>query len=188
MNTIKTNRLTLVTGLTLALLVGLGATVAPKDRDNPNRDPARKAVTGGFDWSIVPPNLPAYIIPGTDGDLYLRNAPLVGTFALTGRGITLDPTSTKISVQLSGELDPNTFNGVLWTPAVLTATIDGVKTIIFEGAATADTVGLVSTGKATLTGRGPFEGTKLEFTFEEIGPGNSDTYTLTGYLSPAPRR
>ena len=188
MNTTTTNRLPILTGLTLALMVGLGATVAPKDHDRPDRGPASKAVTGGFDWAIVPPNLAPYIIPGTDGALYLRNAPLVGTFALTGRGITLDPATTRINVQLSGELDPNTFNGVLWAPTVLTATMDGVKTIIFEGTATADTVGLVSTGKATLNGRGPFEGTKLEFTFEEIGPGNSDTYTLAGYLSPAPRR
>ena len=48
---------------------------------------------------------------------------------------------------------------------VLTATIDSAKTIISEGTATADTVGLVSIGKATLSGRGPFEGTKLEFAF-----------------------
>ena len=40
----------------------------------------------------------------------------------------------------------------------------------------------------SLSGRGPYEGTKLEFTFEEVGPGNSDTYTLKGQLSPEPPR
>ena len=186
MKTIATNRLAGLAGLTFILLIGAAAT--HQSEDHQDRARGKTAVTGRFDWSIVPPNLNPYIIPGSDGDLYLRNAPLVGTFALTGKGITLDPASTKISVQLSGELDPVTFSGVLWAPAVLTATIDGVKTIIFEGTATADAVGLVSTGKATLSGRGQFEGMKLEFTFAEIGPGNSDTYTLTGHLSPAPRQ
>ncbi len=180
------NRAGLLTGITMALLIT--ASGALHAGGNAGRVPMKAAVTGKFDWSIVPPNLGPYIIAGTDGDLYLRNLPLVGTLALTGTGVSLDPASTKISVQLSGELDPVTFSGPLWGPVVLTATIDGAKTIIFEGSSTADTVGLVSTGKASLIGRGPFEGSKLEFTFEEIGPGNSDTYTFKGFLSPAPRR
>lgn len=177
MRLIANNQLATLVGLTLALATIVPGTLKADDKNDSK--PQKDAVTGNFDWSIVPPNLTVYIIPGTDGDLYLRNMPLVGAFNLTGDKVSLQ---AKLSVQLSGELDA-TGTGVLWAPAVITATVEGVKTIIFEGQATADTVGLVSIGKATLSGRGPYEGKKLEFTFEEIGPGNSDTYTLKGQLT-----
>ena len=182
MKLIAKNQLATLVGLTLALASIVPGTLNADDKNDGK--PKKDAVTGNFDWSIVPPNLTAYIIPGTDGDLYLRNMPLVGAFNLTGDKVSIQ---AKISVQLSGELDA-TATGVLWAPSVITATVEGVKTIIFEGQAKADTVGLVSTGKATLSGRGPYEGQQLEFTFEEIGPGNSDTYTLKGQLSCEPRR
>jgi len=171
----------IVTGMILILVSGLAGTLHADDPHG--RGPKKKPVSGEFDWSIIAPNLPPYLIPGADGDLYLRNMPLVGAFSLTGDGIAI---TAKISVQLNGELDA-TGTGVVWSPAVLTATVNGVKTIIFEGSATADTVGLVSTGKATLKGRGPYEGFELEFIFEEVGGVNSDQYTYKGQLSRAPK-
>jgi len=169
----------LIGGLALALITGVAGTF--RADAGSDHAPPPKAVSGEFDWSIITPNLPPYTIAGTDGDLYLRNMPLVGVFNLTGAGLTING---KISVQLNGELD-TTGTGVLWSPAIITASVNGVKTIIFEGSATADTVGLVSKGEATLKGRGPYEGTELEFEFEEIGGANSDHYTFTGRLSNA---
>lgn len=140
-------------------------------------------VTGRFDWSIVPANVPPFLHVGTDGELYPRDVPLVGTFTLTGSRIAIDG---KISVLLSGELDA-TGTGVFWFPTTLTATIDGVKTIIFQGDGQADAVGLVTTGTFSLEGRGPYAGAILEFRFEETGPGNTDTYTFRGRLTPRHR-
>ncbi len=182
MKTTAPFRTSLITSLTLALLLHASGTL--RADDHADRVPKKTTVTGNFDWSLVPPNLGPHLTPGTDGDLYLRHLPLAGKFTLTGTGVALD---AKIHVDLNGELD-TTGTGVMWGTTVINAVIDGVKTLIFEGAGSADTVGLVSIGKMTLSGRGPFAGSKLEFAFEEIGPGNSDTYTLKGQLSPAPRR
>jgi hypothetical protein len=181
MKLIAKNQLATLVGLTLAMASIVPGTLNADDKNDGK--PKKNAVTGTFDWSIVPPNLAPFTIIGADGDLYLRNMPLVGAFNLTGDKVSIQ---AKISVQLNGELDA-TATGVLWSPAVITATVEGVKTIIFEGQATADTVNLVSVGKATLIGRGPYEGSQLEFTFEENGPGNSDTYTLKGQLSRGSR-
>jgi len=179
-----------VTKYSLPALAGLAIalTASPFHEVEAGNDshtsPRKTAVTGYFDWTIVPPNLGPYIIPGTDGDLYLRHLPLVGKFTLAGKGVALE---AKIQVDLSGELDTSG-TGVVWAPTTLTGVVNGVKTILFEGNGTADEVNLVATGRTTLTGRGPYEGTKLEFTFQEIGPGDSNTYTLEGELTPAPRR
>lgn len=181
MKTTATNHAGRLAGLTLALLLSASGVLRAEGQSQ--GVPKKTAVTGNFDWTLVPPNLGAYLIPGTDGDLYLRHLPLAGSFTLTGKGVALN---AKIHVDLNGELDV-TGTGVLWGTTVITATMDGAKTIIFEGSGSADTVGLVSIGKMSLSGRGPFADSKLEFTFEEIGPGNSDTYTLKGQLSPAPR-
>ncbi len=182
MNPTTTHRTGLLTNLTLALLIGASATLyAESHRDGV---PRKIAVTGNFDWTLVPPNLGPYLIPGTDGDLYVRHLPLAGKFTLIGKVVSLD---AKIHVDLKLELDV-AGTGVVWGTTVITGTIDGAKAIIFEGSGSADTVGLVSIGKMTLSGRGPFEGAKLEFTFEEIGPGNSDTYTFKGQFTPAPHR
>lgn len=182
MNTTATKRTGILAGLILAVLLGTSGTLRAERQ--PNDVPRKTAVTGNFDWSLVPPNLGPYLIPGTDGDLYVRHLPLAGRFTLTGKGVALD---AKIHVDLNMELDV-VGTGVVWGTTVITATIDGAKTIVFEGSGSADTVGLVSIGTMTLSGRGPYQATKLEFTFEEIGPGNTDTYTLKGQLSPAPQR
>ena len=120
---------------------------------------------------------------GTDGELYPRDVPLVGPFTLTGRRIAIDG---KIDIT-SGELDAMG-TGVFWFPATLTATIDGVKTIIFQGGGRADAVGLVTSGTLKLTGCGPYAGARLDIQFEETGPGNTDTYTFKGRLIPAQHR
>lgn len=182
MKTTATHRAGLLAGLTLALLLNASSTLRAEGQ--PQGVPRKTAVTGNFDWSLVPPNLGPYLIPGTDGDLYVRHLPLAGKFTLAGKGVALE---AKIHVDLNMELDV-TGTGVVWGTTVITATIDGAKTIIFEGSGSADTVGLVSIGTMTLSGRGPFAGRRLEFTFEEIGPGNSDTYTLRGQLAPEPQR
>lgn len=181
MNKFYRQRFSVLAGLALALISE--PTTLLQAEGKPDSVPRKVEVTGAFDLSIVPPNLPPFVLAGTDGHLYLRNMPLVGKVTIAGEGFSLDG---KISIELSGELDQSG-TGPLWAPAVVTATIAGVKTIVFQGSATGDTVGLVSTGRAILRGRGPCEGTLLDFTFEEIGPANSDTYTLKGQLSPARR-
>jgi len=177
MKTTTTNRSTLLAGLTLTILLGAATPVHAWSA------PKHIAVTAYGDFSIVPPNLGPYLIPGSDGDLYVQGLPLVGRFALTGKGISLD---AKMHVNLSGELDV-AGTGVTWFSVTITTTIEGVKTIVFDGQGSADEVNLVATGKVSLTGRGPYEGSKLELTFEEIGPGDSNTFNFQGYLTPAPR-
>jgi hypothetical protein len=164
-----------------ALLVGLSG-ISSAD-DSPDRAPGRVAVTGNSDWSIVPAALtPQFVFIGTDGDFYIRHLPLVGKISLTGRSVSIEG---KISADFNAELD-STFSGPVWAPVTITGTINGTKTLLFEGNATGTTVGLVSTGVIKLAGRGPYEGSKLEFEFTEIGPGNTDTYTLKGALIPGP--
>jgi hypothetical protein len=181
MKSIAMNHLASLAGLTFSLLISVSGTLHADDQHNGAR--GKTAVSGNFDWTIVPPNLGPHIIPGTDGDLHLRHLPLVGKFTLNGKGVVLE---AKIHVDLNGELDP-TGTGVVWGPGTITATIDGVKTIVFEGQGTANEVNLVAVGKMSLSGRGPYEGSNLELTFEEIGPGDSNTYTFTGCLIAAPR-
>jgi hypothetical protein len=178
-NAVSKNPLVLLWGLIVALLLSLpDAASADEPR---SRGPRNTAVTGTFDWSIVPANfnLPGIVFPGTDGRFYVRHLPLAGVFRLAGRGVGID---ARIHADLSGELDSN-FSGVVWAPVTITATGDRLKPIIiFEGRAEADTVALVSVGTMTLYGRGPYEGATLELVFEEIGPGNSDTYNIRGRL------
>jgi hypothetical protein len=146
--------------------------------------PRRTNVSGNFDWTIVPANLGPYLIPGTDGDLYLRHLPLVGPFNFTANGTTVN---AKIHVDLSGELDV-TGTGVVWTPVTITSTVNGIKTMLFEGTAQGNEVALVATGTVSLQGRGPYSGSEMNFSFQEIGPGDSNTYTFTGTLSPSPKK
>ena len=165
----------------LALLVGLSVIVSASDP--PDRGSAKIPVTGKSDWSIVPAALTSpFVFAGTDGDFYVRHLPLVGKISLTGRDLAIEG---RISADFNAELDP-TFSGPLWAPVTITGTIDGSKTILFEGNATGTTVGLVSTGVIKLEGRGPYEGAKLELEFTEIGPGNTDTYNLKGVLIQIP--
>lgn len=181
MKNLITSRLINLAALTLGLLVWPADTLCADDHSGGVQ--GKTAVMGGFDWSIVPPNLGPHIILGTDGDLYLRHLPLVGRFTLNGKGVALE---AKIHVDLNGDLD-TTGTGVVWGPGTITATLDGVKTLIFEGQGTAHEVNLVAIGKLSMDGRGPFEGWKLELAFEEIGPGDSNTYRFKGSLMPAPR-
>jgi len=150
--------------------------------DAPIGSPVGIAVTGNSDWSIVPANLtPQFVFDGIDGDLYVRHLPLVGRITLAGRSVSIQG---RISADFNGDLDA-TYSGPLWAPVTITATADGSKAVIFEGNAIGSTVGLVSTGTIKLSGRGPYEGAKLQLEFTEIGPGNTDTYTLKGTLIPA---
>ncbi|HAB15020.1 MAG TPA: hypothetical protein PLX89_18120 [Verrucomicrobiota bacterium] len=167
-------------GLALALIIGPAAAVDGASHPVPQKT----AVSGYLDWSIIPVNLGPYLIVGTDGDLYIRHLPLVGPFTLAGRGISLE---AKIQVDFNAEFDA-TGTGVIWMPVTITDTIDGVKTIIFEGQARGHEVNLIASATVSLAGRGPYEGSKLEIIVEELGPGDSNTYTFTGELSPAPRR
>jgi hypothetical protein len=168
-------------GLGLALLVGLSGIASAVD--TPDRSPGRIAVTGASDWSIVPAALaPPFVVVGTDGEFYVRHLPLVGKLSLAGRDVSIEG---KISADFNAELD-STFSGPVWAPVTITGTINGSKTLLFEGNATGTTVGLVSVGTIKLDGRGPYEGSKLEFEFTENGPGNTDTYTLKGALIPGP--
>jgi hypothetical protein len=181
MNAITKKRFAIFAGLNLALIAALLGTVSANDeRDN---NPFKTVVTGQSDWSIIPAAFtPQFIFYGTDGDIYIRHMPLVGQIALGGGDFALQG---KISADLNGELD-STFSGPLWASITITTTIEGVKTIVFEGTGSGPTVGLVSTGVIKLEGRGPFEGATLEFEFTEIGPGNTDTYNLKGVLIQPP--
>ena len=164
-------------GVSLALLVGLSVTISAQD--GANRAPPGIAVTGNFGWSIVPAVLtPPFVFIGTDGDFYVRHLPLVGKLSLAGRDVSI---KGKISADFNGELDA-TFSGPVWAQVTITGTINGSKTLLFEGNATGTTVGLLSAGTIKLDGRGPFEGDRLELQFTEIGPGNTDTYDLKGTL------
>ena len=149
--------------------------------DTPTPSPPGTAVTGNSDWSIVPAALtPPFLLIGTDGQFYVRHLPLVGRITLAGRDVAIEG---KISADFNADLD-GTFSGPVWAPVTLTAAVNGTKTVIFEGSATGTTVALVSVGVIKLAGRGPYEGSRLEFKFTEIGPGNTDTYSLEGTLIP----
>ena len=180
MKNIATFRLLNLTALTFGLLTTAPAPLRADPCDGPR---GKTEVTAYSDFSIVPANLGPYVIPGTDGDLYLHHVPLVGKFILTGKGVAIDG---KVHVDLSGEMDASG-TGAVWFPTTVTATIGGVKTILFEGRGSANEVNLVATGQISLTGRGPYEGMKLELTFREIGPGDSNTFHHKGYLMPAPK-
>lgn len=62
------------------------------------------------------------------------------------------------------------------------------KGVALEGQGSASEVNLVATGMVSLAGRGPYAGSELELTFEEIGPGDSNIFNFRGYLTAAPRR
>jgi hypothetical protein len=181
MKTIATHRLLNLTCIVIGLLTTAPATLQAAPDDSAR---GKIAVTAHSDFAIVPPNLGPYLIQGNDGDLYLRHLPLVGKFTLSGKGVALE---AKVHVDLSGEFDA-TGTGPVWFPVTVTATIDGVKTILFEGRGSAYEVHLVAVGEVSLTGRGPYKGTKLELTFEEIGPGDSNTFNYRGYLIPVPTK
>ena len=171
--------------LLAALTVGPAASglLSLQGAGNRASEQSRIAVTAYGDFSIVPPNLGPYLNVGTDGDLYVHDMPLVGRFQLSGTGVSIE---AKFNISFSGELDV-TGTGAAWFPITLTTTIDGVKTIIFEGRGNADEVNLVASGKVSLSGRGPYTGSTLELSFEEIGPGDSNTFNFRGHLLPAPR-
>jgi hypothetical protein len=164
-------------GIGLALVVTLTVFVAPGD--TPGGNPGGIAVTGNSDWSIVPAAIaPPFVFNGTDGEIYIRHLPLVGRITLAGRAISIQG---KISADFNADLD-GTYTGPLWSPVTITANDGGSKTVIFEGSALGNTVGLVSTATIKLNGRGPYAGARLELELTEIGPGNTDTYTLKGSL------
>ncbi len=165
-------------GIGLALLVGLSVIVSGVYGED-DRQSGRITLTGNSDWSIVPADLTTqFVFNGTDGAFYVRHLPLVGRLSFAGLGVSIDG---RINADFNSELD-STFSGPFWAPVTITATINGRNTVIFEGNASGDTVGLVSAGVMKLEGRGSFEGDKLELGFTEIGPGNSDTYNLKGVL------
>ena len=179
MNTVVTKRILSLTAIGLAASI----VTSPLATDTPPTGVPRKtSVVGNFDFTIVPPNLGPYLISGTDGDLYLRHLPLAGAFTFTANGTLVN---AKIHMDLNCELDV-TGTGVVWTPITITSTINGFKTILFEGSATANEVNLVATGTLSLKGRGPYSGTEMILAVEEIGPGDSNTFRFTGTLSPAP--
>src|SRR5262245_3936079 len=150
------NRIPSLAGLILAVLMSLVGTGFAQDASTGEHGPIRVAVTGRFDFSIVPENLPPYLTSGTDGDLYLRDMPAVGKFALAGRQVAID---AKFSAQVNGEFDA-TGTGVIWGTAIMTTTVDGRKTIIFDGEYTGNTVELVAAGRVSLKGRGPYADTR----------------------------
>src|SRR5262249_16059306 len=115
-----------------------------------------------------------------DLNFYVRHLPLVGRIALAGRAFSIQG---KISADFNGDLDQS-YSGPVWAPVTITTTVNGSNTVIFEGNRLGTTLGLVTTGIIKLSGRGPYEGARLEFQFTENGPGNTDTYTLKGTLIP----
>jgi hypothetical protein len=135
-------------GLGLALLVGFS--VALSAQDATNHTPPGITVTGKSDWTIVPANVvPPFVFVGTDGDFYIRHLPLVGQITLAGRNVSI---VGKISADFNAELDA-TFSGPLWAQVTITGTINGSKTLLFEGNATGNTVGLVSVATIKLEGQ-----------------------------------
>lgn len=164
--------------LSVALLVGLSFVVSAQDAPSPNKT----SLSGTSDWSIVSASFaPQFIFNGTDGLIYARHMPLVGRISLTGGDVSIQG---RISADFNAELD-GTFSGPVWASVTITATNNGTRTIIFEGPASGNTVGLVSNGTMKLEGRGPFEGQRMELAFSEYA---LDQYNLTAVLikNPAP--
>jgi hypothetical protein len=164
-----TKHLTILAGLILALVVSVPASLRADD--------AKTAISGGWAWSIVPPFTgPGEIIPLPSGNVHLRGVLASGVFSFTGEGIALEAT---ITATINGNLD-ETLSGPIYGSTILTDVIDGVETVIFEGAFAGQTVGLLSEGKVMLQGRGPYAGMSLHFDFVEVPP--MDVYTFEGYL------
>ena len=178
------NRRTVMKTFGLGLVLSMALSISVLAQNTQGQDQSKISVTGHSDWTIVPANLPPFVFVGTDTNYYVRHLPLVGRITLTGRGVSIDG---KISADFNAELD-TTYSGPVWAPVTITATIDGKKVILFEGNAFGDTVALVSVGVIKLEGRGPYQGARLQFDFTEIGPGNTDTYDLKGFLIPAAGR
>jgi hypothetical protein len=167
-------------GLSLALLVGLSVVVSAED--TPSQGPNKISLTGTSDWSIVQAAFtPQFLFGGSDGGIYVRHMPLVGRITLSGGAASIHG---KISADFNAELD-GTFSGPVWASVTITATNNGSRTVIFEGPASGDTVGLVSNGTMKLEGRGPFQGQRLDLAFSEYA---LDQYNLTAVLTrhPAP--
>lgn len=183
MKTTAKKRLTILAGLGLALLVTLPGLLSANE--NRGRGPKMAVLSGVGGWDIVPPAFTAqFLFVDADLNTHARHMPLVGALKLTGNGVIID---SKISADFNAELDP-TFSGPLWGEVTMTAKVGGINTLIFEGRANGDLVGLVGAGKIKLIGRGPYLGATLDLTFVEIGPGNTDNYNWTGRLLHFPTR
>ena len=167
-----------------ALIAGFAATTTFSADPSGVGSPKKAPVHGEFDFAIVPPNLGPYIVAIQNNEVFVRHLPLVGNFSFTANGKKV---LGKIHIDLNGELD-TTGTGVVWTPITITGTVEGVRTILFEGTGIANEVNLVAIGDASLQGRGPYLGTEMKFVFQETGPGDSNTFTFVGTLSPAPAK
>jgi hypothetical protein len=168
--------LTILAGLSLALLVSLPGTVFADGK--PDRHPNVTAVTGQSDWSIVPPAIPSeYVTFHEDGSAAIKRMPLAGNFSLAGDGTTLDATIKGI---LSADLDP-TLSGPIYGPLVVTKKIKGREIVIFEGRFFGRVNGLLASGQIILHGRGHLAGTMIVVSFLETGA-NTETFVLTGHL------
>ena len=116
MKTTAKKHLTILPGLSLALLVSLPGALSAND--NRDRGPRMAVVSGVGGWDIVPPNFaPQFLFAGTDGQTHVRHLPLVGYLKLTGNRVTID---SKISADFNSELDA-TFSGPLWGEVTMTA-------------------------------------------------------------------
>jgi len=107
------------------------------------------------------------------GGLHIRNLVLAGNFSLTGDGINIEGTLIE---EIIANLD-ETLSGP--AHASFTVTIDGEETVIWEGHASGQAVGLSTSGKAVAQGSGPFAGMKLKFSFEET---SFLIYSLEGHI------
>jgi hypothetical protein len=169
MKVISKSILAVLTGWSLALFVSLPVSL--------RADEAKTSITGGWAWSIMPPfSGLGEIIQLPSGNVHLRDVAASGVFSFTGGGVALNAT---ITASINGNLDA-TLSGPIYGSTILTTVIDGVETVIFEGAFVGQTVGLLSEGKVMLSGRGPYVGMSLHFCFVEVPP--MDVYTFEGYL------
>jgi len=161
--------LAVLAGSSLALFVGLPVSLRADD--------AKTSITGGWAWSIMPPfSGPGEITPLPGGNVLLRGVAASGVFSFTGGGVALNAT---ITASINGNLD-ETLSGPIYGSTTLTAVIDGVETVIFEGPFAGQSVGLLTEGNVMLQGRGPYAGMSLHFNFVEVPP--MDVYTFEGYL------
>jgi hypothetical protein len=168
--------LTMLAGLSLALLISPTGTVFAHDR--PDRHPDVTAVTGQSDWSILPPAIPSkYVTFYADGSATIKRMPLVGNFALTGDGLAIDATIHGI---LSADLDP-TLSGPIYGPLVVTQRIRGKDKTIFTGNFFGRVNSLLASGQIILGGHGEFAGVTIVVSFLETGA-NTETFVLTGHL------
>ena len=121
--------------------------------DGANHNPVRIALTGSPIGPSSRPPSRHHLSSSAPMGISTSGIASGGKISSSGGGVSIEG---KFSADFNAELDA-TFTGPLWAPVTITGTVNGSKTLLFEGNATGNTVGLVSAGVIKLEGRGPYQ-------------------------------